>query len=82
MKKSRDELRERLLKNRALSDDELKNVSGGKEAPIEGKKYADSNTHAADKPTFKVSGWNTKEKVTVQKRKSADMSANEVKLFN
>ena len=29
-----------------------------------GKKYADSNAHAADKPTFKVSGWNAMVKVT------------------
>ena len=29
MKKSRDELRERLLKNRALSDEELEKVAGG-----------------------------------------------------
>ena len=36
-----------------LSDDELEQVSGGEEAPVEGKKYTDSNTHAADKPTFK-----------------------------
>ena len=59
--------KEELLKElgeHILSDEELEKISGGKEAPIEGKKYADSNTHDADKPTFKASGWNTK--VTVQ----------------
>ena len=33
------------------------------------------------KPTIKASGWNTKEKVTVQKQKSADKSADDVKLM-
>ena len=27
----------------ALSDDELENVTGGKKAPVEGKKYADKS---------------------------------------
>ena len=53
-------------------------VAWAKEAPVEGKKYADSNTHEADKPTFKASGWNTK--VTLRKEKSADKSADDVKL--
>ena len=52
-------------KMKSLTDEELQKVFGGKEPPVEGKKYADVS--AADKPTIKAQGWNTKEKVTWQK---------------
>ena len=38
-----------------LSDDELEKASGGEKAPVEGKKYADSDIPAAVKPTIRWS---------------------------
>ena len=55
-------------------------VAWAEKAPVEGKKYADSDIPAASKPRIWASGWTTKEKVTVQKQKSADKSADDVKL--
>ena len=70
----------------ALSDDALEKVSGGGKAPVEGKKWADINTHpaiaapAADISIYKCGG--VKIKGTVQNRadKSADKSADDLKL--
>ena len=64
--KEKESPEEELIKGAALTDEELAQVSGG-DMPC-------------GEPTIKVSGWNTKEKVTVQKQKSADKSADDVKL--
>ena len=53
MEKNNSEELKNLPGGYPLSDEELENVAGGEEAPVEGKKYSDSNTHAADKPAFK-----------------------------
>ena len=50
-------------KLRELTEEEPEQVAGGEKAPVEGKKYADSNTPAAAKPTIKAVGWNAKEKM-------------------